>query len=398
MRIVGGGGGTTTTIGRLKRRSKMMMIHNSDNFSDVVSRRILTLILFFAFVGVPSLYLYSAIYHPFQFLPHSSSNNLLTSSAAFSYNINHSEDSEEVRLERILKEAAMRERTVILTTLNEAWAAPGSIIDLFLESFRIGDHTRKYLNHLVIIALDQKAYSRCLAVHSYCFPLSTVGVDFSKEAYFMTPDYLKMMWRRIAFLFSVLEMGYDFIFTDADIMWFRDPFPRFYPDADFQIACDLFFGSSYDLQNRPNGGFNYVKSNNRTIEFYKFWYSSREIHPGYHDQDVLNMIKFDPFIMEIGLKMRFLNTAYFGGFCEPSKDLNQVCTMHANCCLGLDNKVHDLKIMLEDWRKFLSLPPTVKRTTQSGWRVPQNCSLQSVHTNNWPMENVEVGETGDTQN
>ncbi|XP_026380539.1 uncharacterized protein At4g15970-like isoform X2 [Papaver somniferum] len=379
MRIVGGGG--TTTVGRLKRRSKMMIIHNSDSVGGVVFRRILTLILFFAFVGVPSLYLYSAVYHPFQ-----SSNNLLTGSA-FSYNINHPEDSEEVRLERILKEAAIGERTVILTTLNEAWAAPGSIIDLFLESFRIGDNTSKLLNHLVIIALDQKAYSRCLAVHSHCFPLSTEGVDFSKEAYFMTPDYLKMMWRRIAFLLSVLEMGYDFVFTVISLL-----------DADFQIACDLFFGSSYDLQNRPNGGFNYVKSNNRTIEFYKFWYSSREIHPGYHDQDVLNMIKFDPFIMEIGLKMRFLNTAYFGGFCEPSKDLNQVCTMHANCCLGLDNKVHDLKIMLEDWRRFLSLPPTMKRTTQSGWRVPQNCSLASFHTNNLPMENVEEGEIGDTQN
>ncbi|XP_026387403.1 uncharacterized protein At4g15970-like isoform X2 [Papaver somniferum] len=369
MRIVGGGG--ITTVGRLKRRSKMMIIHNSDSVGGLLFRRTLTLILFFAFVGVPSLYLYSAVYHPFDF--HSSSNNLLTGSA-FSYNINHSEDSDEVRLERVLKEASMGQRTVILTTLNEAWAAP---------------------------ALDQKAYSRCLAVHSHCFPLSTQGVDFSKEAYFMTPDYLKMMWRRIAFLLSVLEMGYNFIFTDADIMWFRDPFPRFYPDADFQIACDLFFGSSYDLQNRPNGGFNYVKSNNRTIEFYKFWYSSRDIHPGYHDQDVLNMIKFDPFIMEIGLKMRFLNTAYFGGFCESSKDLNQVCTMHANCCLGLDNKVHDLKIMLDDWRKFLSLPQTLKRSNQSAWRVPQNCSLASLHTNNLPMENVEEGvvvEIGDTQN
>lgn len=29
----------------------------------------------------------------------------------------------------------------------------------------------------------------------------------------MTADYLKMMWRRIDFLRSVLEMGYNFVFT-----------------------------------------------------------------------------------------------------------------------------------------------------------------------------------------
>lgn len=107
----------------------------------------------------------------------------------------------------------MPDRTVILTTLNEAWAARNSVIDLFLQSFRIGDGTRKLLDHLVIVALDQKAYSRCKVLHSHCFALSTEGVDFSQEAYFMTPDYLNMMWRRIDFLRYVLEMGYNFVFT-----------------------------------------------------------------------------------------------------------------------------------------------------------------------------------------
>jgi hypothetical protein len=107
----------------------------------------------------------------------------------------------------------MGDGTVILTTLNEAWPAPNSVIDLFLESFRLGDGTLRLLNHLVIIALDQKAFARCLVVHTHCFSLVSDGVDFHREAYFMTPDYLKMMWRRIDFLRSVLEMGHNFVFT-----------------------------------------------------------------------------------------------------------------------------------------------------------------------------------------
>nr|GEZ22897.1 putative nucleotide-diphospho-sugar transferase, nucleotide-diphospho-sugar transferase [Tanacetum cinerariifolium] len=168
----------------------------------------------------------------------------------------------------------------------------------------------------------------------------------------MGTDYLKMMWRRIDFLRTVLDLGYSFVFTDADIMWFRDPFPMFHKDADFQIACDYFNGDPSDLRNLPNGGFNYVKSNKKTIEFYNFWYNSRVTYPHLHDQDVFNKIKFNPFIKKVGLSIRFLDTAYFGGFCQPSRDLNKVCTMHANCCVGLENKVHDLEIMLGDWRKY----------------------------------------------
>ncbi|XP_074382792.1 uncharacterized protein At4g15970 isoform X3 [Apium graveolens] len=290
---------------------------------------------------------------------------------------------DETTLARVLKNAAMPDKTVILTTVNEAWTFPNSILDLFLESFRIGVGTRQLLNHLVVIALDQRAFSRCKDVHTHCFTLSTEGVDFSQEAAFLSVDYLKMMWRRIDFLRYVLQMGYNFVFTDADIMWFRNPFPHFNRDMDFQIACDQFFGNSTDVErNNPNGGFTFVKSNNRSIEFYKFWYSSRENYPGFHDQDVFNRIKMHSFLADIGLKMRFLDTAYFGGFCEPSEDLNKVCTMHANCCIGLESKVHDLRIMLEDWRQFLSLPPTLKRSIMLSWSVPQNCSLESLHYQN----------------
>ncbi|KAA0067582.1 nucleotide-diphospho-sugar transferase family protein [Cucumis melo var. makuwa] len=299
----------------------------------------------------------------------------------FFLSLPHDDDlslADEYGLDKVLKDAATEDKTVILTTLNEAWAAPNAVIDLFLQSFRIGNQTHQLLDHLVIIALDKKAFMRCLDIHVHCVALVTEGVDFRSEAYFMSPDYLKMMWRRIDFLRTVLEMGYNFVFTDADVMWFRDPFPFFDINADFQIACDQYLGIPDDLDNRPNGGFNYVKSNNRSIEFYKYWYSARETYPGYHDQDVLNRIKYDFFIEEIGLKIRFLDTAYFGGFCEPSKDLNRVLTMHANCCIGMDSKLHDLRILLEDWKHYMSMPPYLKTSSIQSWRVPQNCRYSTI--------------------
>ncbi|KAK6158655.1 hypothetical protein DH2020_005969 [Rehmannia glutinosa] len=367
--------------------------HRRHNFSSVA----VNITLLFLVLGITCLALNKSPYDPTRLFqrsynsfsgPKADSITTPNLSSPSSDNINHgpmqenvtsqnlpSPANEENKLLDTLRKAAMMDnKTVIITTLNAAWTEPNSIFDLFLESFRIGIGTQHLLKHVLVVSLDQKAYSRCLQENLHCYALTTEGVDFSGEAYFMTEDYLKMMWRRIDFLRIVLDMGYDFVFTDADVMWFRDPFERFYGDGDFQIACDHYWFNSTDLNNSPNGGFNYVKSNNRTIQFYKFWYAGQQYFPGKHDQDVLNMIKFDPFIQRIGLKIRFLDTAYFGGFCEPKDDMDLAITMHANCCIGLENKIHDIKIVIDDWKRYMSLPGGVERNLSSrSWTLPRNC-------------------------
>jgi hypothetical protein len=107
----------------------------------------------------------------------------------------------------------MDNKTVILTTLNAAWASPGSVIDLFIDSFRRGVGTSSLLRHLVIVAFDWKAYKRCVKIHPYCFALTTEDVDFSEEKRFQTTGYLEMMWKRLDFLRLVLEKGYSFVFS-----------------------------------------------------------------------------------------------------------------------------------------------------------------------------------------
>ncbi|MED6125687.1 hypothetical protein PIB30_070980 [Stylosanthes scabra] len=267
----------------------------------------------------------------------------------------------------------MENSTVIITTLNGAWAEPNFMFDLFLKCFHDGIETERLLSHLVVITLDEKAHARCQSLHPHCYEIETKGTNFTKEAFFMTKVYLNMMWRRIEFLGTVLEMGYSFVFTDTDIIWLRNPFNQFYNDADFQIACDFFNGDSNDLNNFPNGGFAYVKSNEKTIWFYKFWFNSRIAYPGKHDQDVLNNIKMNPIIQDIKLKIRFLSTTYFSGFCELSKEFNKVCTLHANCCGGLEGKVNNLKMLFQDWAKYMELSNQTKLDAHPSWSVPHGC-------------------------
>ncbi|RWV86572.1 hypothetical protein GW17_00051527, partial [Ensete ventricosum] len=238
--------------------------------------------------------------------------------------------------EMVLRAADMGNKTVILTTLNDAWTEPGSVLDLFLESFRIGNGTSQLLNHLVFITMGQKAHERCTSMRGHCFDLNTKGANLSEQKDYNTPGYLDIMWQRLDFQRQVLERGYNFIFTDTDILWFRNPLPHFYPQGDFQVSCDRFFGDATDLENWPSNGFNYVRSNNRTIPFFRYWYWARTIYPQDHDQAVFNYIKHDAYLRELGLTIRFLDSKYFHGLCEiRSRDWDAVCTMHANCRIGL---------------------------------------------------------------
>jgi len=267
-----------------------------------------------------------------------------------------------------LEKASMPNRTLIITTINAAWAKENSILDLYLQSFRIGEGTQHLLYHLLLVALDEEALKRCQQIHPHCYILLKEGSDFSGEKVIMTQGYLDMMWARILFLKHVLELGYSFVFSDADILWFRNPFQLFDETADFQIASDYYRGNPHDLSNTANGGFNFVRSNNRSIRFYEWWYESRRSYPNLHDQDVLNKIKSTKHLSEIGLKMLFLDTKYISGFCELRAGFKDVFTMHANCCKGMKAKIADLTLILQDWASFRSF-----NSSSVNWRAPDAC-------------------------
>ncbi|KAJ6337969.1 hypothetical protein OIU76_007611 [Salix suchowensis] len=118
-----------------------------------------------------------------------------------------------------LEKASTPNKTVIIAVVNKAYVEQGvdaetTMFDLFLESFWLGEDTRPLLDHLLIIAVDQAAYERCLFKRLNCYKLETEGADqFEGEKIYMSPGFIKMMWRRTHLLLEVLKHGYNFIFT-----------------------------------------------------------------------------------------------------------------------------------------------------------------------------------------
>nr|GMC98403.1 Nucleotide-diphospho-sugar transferase protein [Ipomoea batatas] len=301
-------------------------------------------------------------------------------------------------------------KTVIIAVVNKAYVdGDKSMLDMFLEGFWVGEGTRELVKHLLIVAVDQTSYERCTFLGLHCYKLGTDDVDFAGEKVFMSPDFLDMMWRRTQFLGDILKLGYSFIFTyalaktrsvgrprpddyvleflhilysggahcsDNDVIWLRNPFPRLRDlneTIDLQISTDNFNGDDRSESNPINTGFYMVRSNNRTIALFNSWYGLKNSSNGRKEQDLLNELISQGVIAKLGLKVKFLNTKFFSGFCQDSGDVKSVVTVHANCCRTITAKLADLTAVIHDWQRFKSFSGDANQTAAFHWSPHDRC-------------------------
>ncbi|KAL9245230.1 hypothetical protein vseg_018906 [Gypsophila vaccaria] len=269
-----------------------------------------------------------------------------------------------------LERASMPNKTVIIAVVNRAYVEVEkgtNMLDIFLEGLWAGEGTRELVKHVVVVAVDQTAYDRCVFRGLHCYRLVTDGVDFMGEKVFMSSDFIKMMWRRTLFLLDVLKRGYNFIFTDMDVVWLRNPFTilttNMTQDLDIQFSTDWHNGNTSSSINPINTGFYFVKSNNKTISLFNKWYDLKDNSTGLKEQDVLQNLTWKGVPMDLGIKVRFLETKFFSGFCQDSSDIRSVITVHANCCRYIRAKMTDLVRVLREWGTFKKVSPSNSTST-----------------------------------
>ncbi|KAL6616621.1 hypothetical protein ACP70R_038891 [Stipagrostis hirtigluma subsp. patula] len=142
--------------------------------------------------------------------------------------------------------------------------------------------------------------------------------------------------------------------------------------ADMSCSLDNSRMASTLLDNVLNTGFYYMKSMSRSIKMMKYWRAARARFPDDIEQVVFNKIKYD-LISELGVRIEALETEYISGFCDFQEELDKVCTVHANCCMGLDNKVYDLKNVAADWKNYTSLTPEERKKVSIKVTAPGKC-------------------------
>jgi hypothetical protein len=116
-------------------------------------------------------------------------------------------------LAELLPKVAMEDGTVILTSVNEVWTRPDSLLDIFLGGFRIGEDTAHLVGHVLIVTVDAAALRGCKAVHPHCYLVEVKSLDMNRAKTYGTPEYVEMMWLKLSIQQRVLELGYNFLFT-----------------------------------------------------------------------------------------------------------------------------------------------------------------------------------------
>nr|XP_009402108.2 PREDICTED: uncharacterized protein At1g28695-like [Musa acuminata subsp. malaccensis] len=120
------------------------------------------------------------------------------------FRLQHGANTTEItpkdELEAALEGVAMENRTLIIAILNKAYVEQNAMLDLFLQSLGEGEDTEFLVDHLLFVAVDQRAFNRCRTLELHCYNLVTEGVDFSKEVFYMSDAFNNMMWRRTLFL------------------------------------------------------------------------------------------------------------------------------------------------------------------------------------------------------
>lgn len=162
---------------------------------------------------------------------------------------------------------------------------------------------------------------------------------------------------------------------DTDVLWLRNPFPNLIQNQsiDIQISVDISIGNEWSEHGQHiNTGFYMINSNNKTIALFDSWYAEKDKSKGWKEQDVLVKLMRKGLFQRLGVKARFLDTVYFSGFCQDSRDVRLVSTVHANCCRSISAKVADLTNVIHDWKRFLN-SILANQTTSFGWSPHNGC-------------------------
>ena len=88
------------------------------------------------------------------------------------------------------------------------------MLGLFRESFRAGEGTKHFLDHVLVVAVDAVAFVHCKAVHPHCYLLEVKSsTNLSSENSFLSEAYVELVWAKLSLQQRVLELGYHFFFT-----------------------------------------------------------------------------------------------------------------------------------------------------------------------------------------
>ena len=238
----------------------------------------------------------------------------------------------------------------MVTTLKK-YANEDNIIMITFTNFGFLEMTYNWLinvayhniDNYLVIALDEDAYSELIGNGFHCFYDSKFSTN-NRAAEYLEGHYRELVNLKTFYNLRILSLGFHTLLCDNDIALLKNPLSDelLNNDYDIQIQDD---SQSIDKFTAVNTGFQFVRSNQLTVLFYKEVYLLTQTNSELQDQRAYNTILQSTKFKHL-LKWNILNQLeYPNGWIYfisqlPQKYNIEPTIIHNNWIRGLESKKH----------------------------------------------------------
>lgn len=167
--------------------------------------------------------------------------------------------------ELITKRKAVRNNTVVVMTVNIGQSE-------LLANFVCNARSRGLdISNVVVFPTDveSKTLAEGLGMTTYYDEKNLGSLPKGEAKFYGDHIFASMMQAKILCVVHVLSLGYDVLFQDVDMVWFKDPLEYFHDESNTAIKnFDIMFQHDGSSQMRysplsANSGFYYVRANKK---------------------------------------------------------------------------------------------------------------------------------------
>ena len=227
----------------------------------------------------------------------------------------------KARLKSILER--MGQKTVIVLTSNHGQSE-------LLMNFACSARARGFdLKNVLIFPTDHetKLLSEGLGLTTFYEETIMASVPKKEAKFYGDSVFTSVMFAKVVCVQLVNELGYDLLFQDVDVVWYKDPLTYFHDTTLPQF--DLYFQDDGSRQERyapysANTGFYYVRSNDKTRHFFRHLLYSADLIEAWksHQQVLIALLAEHNSLMGLTVKIFAKQTDEFPGGLHYHRKVN----------------------------------------------------------------------------
>ncbi|KAL7539259.1 hypothetical protein ACHAXR_010753 [Thalassiosira sp. AJA248-18] len=221
-------------------------------------------------------------------------------------------DGIKSRLNQLLQK--MNQKAIVVLTCNHGQSE-------LLMNFACSARARGFdLRNVLVFPtdLETKELAEGLGLTTFYEESLMASIPKAEAASYGDSVFTSVMFAKVLCVQLVNELGYDLLFQDADVVWYKDPLDYFHDKS--LPEFDMYFQDDGSRQERytpysANTGFYFIRSNDKTRHFFRHLLYSADLIDAWksHQQVLIAMLAEHNSLMGLTVKIFAKETEEFPG-------------------------------------------------------------------------------------